>query len=121
MANIDIIPVMAPYSTTTGSTTITYTLACPANKRLLLDTIEIEYGTAHASNVCNIKFEENGTGGSANIIPEFGNFRFTRIHLASWFPRAVEMEELDELTIVLVRSGADSTLVANIFYIQRAE
>ena len=122
MANINIIPVMKEQTESSAGTEITVSVVCPSGKRILLDTIECEFGTSHASNVVNIKFEENGPSGSpANIIPVFGDFRYTRIHLASWFPRAVEMEETDELQVIFTRSGADSTLACRIFYIQRDE
>ena len=119
MANIDIIPVMHEVITGAGTSTITTDLTPATGDRMLVDTIELEFGVAAVGNTVDIQFGENGAG-HANIIPQFGNFRFTRIHLSSWFPRAIEFEETDDLRIVQIR-GTSSACELRIYYIQRLE
>ena len=119
MANIAIAPVMVVTTTGAGTTTITTDLTPATGERILADTVELEFGTAAADNTVDIQFGEDGSG-HANIIPQFVNFSFLRIHLSDYFPRAVEFEETDDFRIVHTR-GTSSTCVSRVFYIKRAE
>ena len=123
MAEINIRPILFDDGGVTASNQVTQTadLTPAATKRALIDTIEVQFSVAHASNTCDIQYGPAGAS-HVNIIPQFGNFKYTRIHLASWFPRAVEIEGLDDLRIIMTKGGGtNTTSLVRIYYIERDE
>jgi hypothetical protein len=119
MAEIDIFPGRSTASTGSAGTTITHSFKVPSGKRWLLDYIEVAFGTQHASNTCNIQLDLNDAGSAANIWIELSNFKLQGVDFATKYPRSLELEANDQIEVVYVRSGADSTIATTLHYIER--
>ena len=123
MAEINIRPKLEDDGGVTASNQVTQTadFTPDAAKRYLIDTIEVQFAVQHASNTCDIQYGPAGANW-VNIIPQFGNFKYVRIHLASWFPRAVEIEGLDDLRVVMTKGGGtNTTSLVRVYLIERDE
>ena len=119
MAEVDIFPGRSTASTAGGTSTITHSFKVPASKRWTFDYIEVEFGTQHASNTCNIQLDIDDAGSAANIWEELSNFKKQGVDFATKYSRALELEANDQIEIVYVRSGASTTIASAIHYIER--
>lgn len=123
MAAIDIRPYMevTTSSATTGGVTHAYKVSVlgsgSANKRWLIDLVEIEFGTAAANNSVDIQFDVADAGAPANIWPNVSNFNYHGVHFSSRYPRAIEMEENDSLEIVFTR-GTSSSVGSTVYLLE---
>ena len=117
MAAINIHPYRLVTTTAAGTSTITTDLTVPAGKRIILDVIELKFGTSAANNTVDIQTAKAGSG-YANIWPQITTFVYTAVDLASMFPRTIELEATDVLRIIHTR-GTSSTCESILYYISR--
>jgi hypothetical protein len=120
MAEYNIIPLMESTAPATINDTVTRNddYAVNTDKRWLIGIIELEAGAQDVDLDVDIQVDRDGGGYNTIWDPQIDNFRFIAVHLATKYPRSVELEDGDTLRIKWVNtSGGNITLCGSRVYI----